>query len=212
MRRWARLGTIDFDVRFVPRWRRPGRLVVLWDVSGSMGGYVELYCPWIYRLVHLYPGVGVFPFGTGWHDVTRTMHRSYREALWQMRQEAVGFGSGTTIGAAFQDWLRHAGRRWLTPSTTVVIISDGWDVGDPDMLRQVMAAFRQRAARLIWINPLMATPGFEAKTRALKVAQGYLDAMVSGHDPTSLIHFTGYLQSRGVWPLGDARKTRGAQS
>ncbi len=152
-----------------------------------MQEYVGLYAPWIYRLAVLYPRVGVFPFGVTWQDATRVMRGSFAEA-WQRVDDQSGiWGAGTAIGAALGSWNVARGGHWLSGSTLVIIISDGWDVGRPEQLEEALRAIRGRAGRLVWINPLMATPGFSPKTRALRVANKFADLMASGHNPAALL-------------------------
>lgn len=167
--------------------RRPGRVVVLWDVSGSMQDYLTLYAPWVYRLAQIYPKVGVFPFGVGWQDATRDMTRPFSH-VWSVLAEQAGvWGAGTAIGSALLSWSDEAGARWMTGSSLIIIISDGWDVGPSEKLETALRQMRQRVGRLVWINPLMATRGFEVKTRSLKIVARYADLMVSGHNPQALM-------------------------
>ena len=180
LRRWARTGHSDGSVV----WRRmphgPGRLVVLWDVSGSMAGYVEWYFPWLYRLVHERPDVYVFGFGTAVADLSDPLRASYTEAVRRLYEEPSLWGSGTAIGQAFKEWNRRFGRRLLGSSTRLVIISDGWDVGNPDDLESALLGMAHRLREIWWVNPLMVTAGFEAKTRALKIALHYTQHMEAG--------------------------------
>ena len=75
----------------------------------------------------------------------------------------------------------------MTGSSLIIIISDGWDVGPSEKLETALRQMRQRVGRLVWINPLMATRGFEVKTRSLKIVARYADLMVSGHNPQALM-------------------------
>jgi len=186
--RWARTEAAD------PRFRRrrsPRRLapvVMLWDVSGSMATYVPHYWPWVYRLVETGAGrIGVFMFGTGLDEVTPAFELPPHLAKRALEAQMTTYGSGTAIGDSLALWIQQYGGDWIRPRTTVVIISDGWDTGSPERLEGALRTLRAQVARIIWINPLKATPGFEPKTRALKVAQHYWSRLTAGMRPSQLI-------------------------
>ncbi len=194
VRRWARQG--HSDARFA--WERapkgPGRLVVLWDVSGSMAQYVAWYFPWLYRLALRFKEVRIFGFGTELEELTSHLQSSYRAAVKGLYAETSLWGSGTAIGQTFEQWNQRYGDRLLGTYTTIVVISDGWDVGDPERLDAELRQMALRSRRIIWINPLMVTAGFEPRTRALKVARRYTSEMTAGATPRDLI--------RLGWQLG----------
>ncbi|MDI3328009.1 MAG: VWA domain-containing protein [Alicyclobacillaceae bacterium] len=190
-RLWARRGgpVPLFSPRFTRY--RPGRLAVLWDVSGSMEAYVDLYLPWLYRLVHRLPAVGVFPFAAQLVDVSDALRGSYSRALAELAQFQGVWSGGTRIGRALDEWLRRFGSRWIGGGrTTLLVISDGWDAGDPQELVNALRFLRGRGVRVVWMNPLMATPGFAPKTRALRAARPYVETMVSGHSPKALLELS----------------------
>lgn len=183
---FARRGEASWPIPWRPNYRRPGRVVVLWDVSGSMAGYVPLYLPWLYRWAEA-TDVSIFAFGTRVVEVTRYLQqRSIADAARQLATVDV-FGAGTAIGQALALWQQQWGARCLSPSTIVLIVSDGWDIGAPELLASALATLRPQIRRLIWVHPLMATPGFEPKTRALKVATRFIDRMVPGGTGKALL-------------------------
>jgi len=187
LRRWAKLGHADANLTWIRHVRGPGRLVVLWDVSGSMGNYVGWYFPWLYRLVSQYRDVQVFAFGTGVQNVTSYLAQDYGDAVKDLYGKTALWGSGTAIGQAFQDWNRQYGVGLLGSKTVVIVISDGWDVGPPEPLDQALRTIAQRTRRIIWINPLMVTQGFEPRTRALRVVLQYTDDMMAGATSRDLL-------------------------
>ena len=193
MRQWARRGQAGWPIAWQPGWRQPGRVVIIWDVSGSMEPYIPLYLPWVYQWATM-RGAGVFAFGTRIIDFTNQMSLPYVQVPGVLAKRLDVFGTGTSIGENLLQFLNDWGDRWLSPSTTVIVISDGWDVGSPEVLGQAMARLRQRIRRLVWIHPLMATPGFAPKTRALKVALRYVDAMFPGEDAMALVRLKDRLQ------------------
>jgi uncharacterized protein with von Willebrand factor type A (vWA) domain len=151
-----------------------------------MEPYIPLYLPWVYQWVRV-RGAGVFAFGTRIIDFTAQMSLPFFQVSDVLAKRLDVFGTGTSIGENLLQFLTDWGDRWLSSSTTVIVISDGWDVGSPEVLGHGMSRLRQRIRRLFWVHPLMATPGFEPKTRALKVASRYVDAMFPGEDAMALV-------------------------
>lgn len=184
---WARTGRISTQYVAQPAYRKSGPLVVLWDVSGSMAAYGDLYLPWLYGLVQASRTVGVFPFGTRVEEITELLRRPFsvaRQHLSQLERLWVG---GTQIGSVLTQWMNRYGARWLRGQPTVLLISDGWDVGHPDDLVSALRALRTHDASVYWMNPLADTPGYEPKTRALRAAKPYLDGFLSGSSVPALL-------------------------
>ncbi|MBX6351712.1 MAG: VWA domain-containing protein [Thermoflavifilum sp.] len=199
LRRWARLGGQGLAPVLARRPRRPGKLSILWDVSGSMADCTELYLPWLWKLARLQPDVRVHAFGTRLIDITTWLHLPYRTCRARLGLETAVWKSGTDIGSALQTWLRDVGDRQLGGSSTVIIISDGWDAGEPDQLRDALRQLRSRCAALLWLHPWFATPGFAPETRALRTAMPYLDALVDGGSPEALCSLAA---PRGMYRAG----------
>ncbi len=186
LKRWARMGHQDGQLIWRREPARQGRVVVLWDISGSMAAYVGWYYPWLYRLVSLSADVQVFGFGTAIENLTPFMNASYRASVRTLYEKTSGWGSGTAMGQVFETFVAEHGGQLLSPRTKVVIISDGWDVGDPERLGRSLREMASRTESILWINPLMVTTGFEPRTRALVMARHYARKMVAGADRRSL--------------------------
>lgn len=186
LKRWARQGHSDSGLMWDRAPRGPGRVVILWDVSGSMAAYVGWYFPWLYQLASAFASVTVFGFGTELADLTPHLRQSYRHAVSTLYRDTALWGSGTAIGEVFQQWNQTYGQELLGNYTTVVIISDGWDVGSPAQLEQAMQYMASRSRQIIWVNPLMVTTGFEPRTRALMAARHYARQMVAGATPAEM--------------------------
>ena len=188
LKRWSRQGHLDssLDWRQVPY--GVGRLVVLWDVSGSMSPYRDWYFPWLYQMASQGSETQVFAFGTEVVNLSDHFGGSYPEALQSLNDQTSVWGSGTAIGEAFSRWNDHYGARLLGPYTTLAIISDGWDVGNPERLEAVLRIMAERSRKIVWINPLKATAGFEPKTRALKIALQYVEGIEAGTTIHALRH------------------------
>lgn len=180
LKRWAQRGHSDAALV----WNRvpygPGRVVVLWDVSGSMAGYADWYFPWLYRICQEREQSYVFAFGTDVADLTPALRGSYPEAVSRVYGKISLWGSGTAIGRSINQWEQQYGDRLLGRGTRMVIVSDGWDVGPPHHLEESLHTMAARCDEIWWLNPLMITAGFEARTRALKIALQYTQHMSSG--------------------------------
>lgn len=180
LKRWARHGHSDGSLLWRKTPNGPGAIAVLWDVSGSMASYVDWYFPWLYELARQRQDLRVFAFGTDVAELTPYFFGSYRQAVDSVYQKIRVWGSGTAIGQVFGQWNQTYGDEILGPATRVVVISDGWDVGAPQILEQAMLRMAQRTREIDWINPLMVTSGFEPRTRALKIAVRYTRSMTAG--------------------------------
>jgi uncharacterized protein len=165
---------------------RRTKLVVLCDVSGSMDLYVRPLLQFLFALQHSFARVETFVFATRLSRITADLRAvDYGEGLSEIARHVDDWNGGTRIGAslaAFADeWLRLVDRH-----TVVLILSDGWDTGEPKVLAAAMAAIRRRAGRIIWLNPLLADPGYEPRVRGMQAALPYIDVFAAAHDLESL--------------------------
>jgi uncharacterized protein with von Willebrand factor type A (vWA) domain len=193
-RRGARLdvrGTVAAATRTggVPlqrRWRAPATearaLVLVADVSGSMTPYARALLALAEAAVRTRPRVEAFAFGTRLTRLTLDLRTGGVDAAVARAQDWSG---GTRIGEALAQLNREHGRR-LGRGAVVVLLSDGWDRGDPDLLGAEMARLRRCAHRVVWVNPLSAAPGFEPLTRGLVAALPHADVVRSGHSLRAL--------------------------
>jgi uncharacterized protein with von Willebrand factor type A (vWA) domain len=154
----------------------PRRLVLLCDVSGSMERYSRI-------LLHFAHGVGqrdrrleVFLFSTGLTRVTREIRtRRIDDALAAVTGAVSDWSGGTRIGHALQQFHQRWARRVMREGPVVLLISDGWDRGDPAVMRAQVARLQRSCHRLIWLNPLLGTAGYEPLTRGLQAALPFVD-------------------------------------
>jgi uncharacterized protein with von Willebrand factor type A (vWA) domain len=176
------------------RTRRRTKLVLLCDVSGSMDLYSRFLLQVIYALQHAFARVETFAFSTRAVRITDSLSQgSYREALDALAGiPDGGWSGGTKIGESVEavrvGWPRLFDRR-----TAVIILSDGWDTGDPDLLGAALGELRRRAGRVIWLNPLLGSPSYEPLTRGMQAALPHLDVFAPAHDLASLTRLAGHL-------------------
>jgi uncharacterized protein with von Willebrand factor type A (vWA) domain len=180
------------DLRFRRRKRRKVRLVLLCDVSGSMDLYSRFLLQFLFALQSVFARVETFTFSVRLTRVTDHLRtRSYREVL--RRLTAVrDWSGGTRIGES----LAEFNRQWpglVDRRTIVIILSDGWDTGDPDVLAAELLRIKRRAARVIWLNPLLGNPSYEPLTRGMAAALPLVDQFAAAHNLAALRALAGTL-------------------
>jgi uncharacterized protein with von Willebrand factor type A (vWA) domain len=160
---------------------RPRRLVWLCDISGSMEPYARAY------LQLLLSAVGgaraeAFVFATRLTRVTRALRTPNADlALQRAGQAAPDWAGGTRIGAAIKAFNDEHGRRGMARGAVVVILSDGWERGDPALLDEELRRLRRVAHRVLWVNPRRASDRYQPLTAGMAAAMPHLDAFLSGH-------------------------------
>ena len=172
------------------RYRRPALrqrpMVLVVDVSGSMSPYARMLLQYTQAAVAARRRVEAFAFGTRLTRITRELHgRDPDRALRRATEHVVDMGGGTRIGAALGQLNREHGRR-LGRGSVVVVLSDGWDRGEPEELASEMARLARTAHRLVWLNPLAADPRYEPLTRGMQAALPHTDHLLPGNSLASL--------------------------
>jgi uncharacterized protein with von Willebrand factor type A (vWA) domain len=165
---------------------RPRRLVLVCDVSGSMAPYSRMLLQYLQACVSARARVEAFVFGTRLTRVTRELAgRDPDRALARAGEHVVDWSGGTRIGVALAELNREHGRR-IGRGAMIVVLSDGWDRGDPDQLAEEMARLRRCAHRVVWLNPLAADDRYEPLTRGMQAALPHVDHLLPGNTIASL--------------------------
>ena len=190
LRRTARAslacGGEPFDRRWRARDERPRQVVFVCDVSGSMAPYARMLLQYMHACVAARRSVEAFAFATRLTRITHELAgRDHDQALARATEAVVDLSGGTRIGAALAELNRIHGRR-IGRGACVIILSDGWDRGDPLVLAAEMARLRLTAQRLVWLNPLAADPRYEPLTRGMQAAIPYTDRLLPGNSLDSL--------------------------
>jgi hypothetical protein len=165
---------------------RPRPVVLVCDVSGSMTPYARMLLQYMHASVAARRRVEAFVFGTRLTRITYELQgRDHDLALERATAAVTDFSGGTRIGSALAELNRVFGRR-VGRGAVVVILSDGWDRGDPSLLDTEMGRLRRSAHRLVWLNPLAAHPEFEPLTRGMRAAVPHTDELLAGNSLASL--------------------------
>ena len=175
--------------RFWQRRTRPRPIVLVCDISGSMERYSRFLLRFAHALARSGAPVEVFVFGTRLTRVTRELRvRDPDAALARVAGKVVDWSGGTRIGASLHELNRRWVRRTVRSGAVVIIVSDGWERDDPARLAREMAVLRRSCRRLIWLDPLAGTPGFEPATQGLVAALPYADEFIACGTFASLEH------------------------
>jgi uncharacterized protein with von Willebrand factor type A (vWA) domain len=199
-RRNVRHGGLPLERAWREPAPKPRRMVFLLDVSGSMESYSRAMARFAHAAVSSRRAgrVEVFTLGTRLTRITREMARRDPEAALRSAGRAVSDWSGGTrlgesIGAFNDTW----GVRGMARGAIVVICSDGWDRGDPEQMSTEMARLSRVARKVVWVNPLKASPGYAPLARGMAAALPYVDVFVEGHSLRSLEHLATLLSGVG---------------
>lgn len=173
-------------------WRRhvkePRSLVVLCDISGSMERHSRLLLRFVQALsASSEVRAESFVFGTRLTRVTRLLRDKDRDRALSRVSEAVNdWAGGTRIGESFRSFNQHWARRSLRSSGVVIVVSDGWDRGDPALVASETARLRRNCHRLVWLNPLAGTPGYQPLAGGMRAAFPYIDDFLPAGTVASL--------------------------
>jgi uncharacterized protein len=173
------------ELRYRQRKRRKVRLVLLCDVSGSMDLYSRFLLQFLFALQHVFSRVETFTFSVHLTRVTDYLRaRSYREVLRRL-QEVRDWSGGTRIGESLAEFNRHWSHL-VDRRTIVILLSDGWDTGDPEVLATELLRIKRRAGRVIWLNPLLGNPSYQPLTRGMAAALPLIDHFAAAHNLAAL--------------------------
>jgi uncharacterized protein with von Willebrand factor type A (vWA) domain len=158
------------------------RLVMLCDISGSMEPYARAYLQFLSAAVGSGPDAEVFVFATRLTRLTRALSsRNPERAIQRAAAAAPDWSSGTRIGDALKTFNDRHGRRGMARGAVIVILSDGWERGDPALVAREMERLSRLAHRIIWVNPRVSSRAFTPSTGGMAAALPYCDTLVSGH-------------------------------
>ena len=195
LRASLRRGGELLDLSYCRRTRQKPKLVLLCDVSKSMDLYSRFLIQFMYAFQNAYRRIETFVFATSLHHVAPLLRGNDLSAgLDAIAAQVPDWSGGTRIGAALETFLsEHADL--VDHQTALVIVSDGWDTGDIEILEESMRALQRRSRCLIWLNPLLGSPDYRPATRGMQAALPYIDLFAPAHNIDSLKALVGYLMT-----------------
>jgi uncharacterized protein with von Willebrand factor type A (vWA) domain len=186
LRRSLHSGGDPVEQIYERRRTRPRRVVVLCDISGSMSPYARAYLQFLHATVNASPAE-VFTFATRLTRLTKALSVGDPSiALARASAEAKDWRGGTRIGESIKAFLDDYGRRGMARRAIVVIVSDGWERDDPEVLAEQMARLRRLAHRVIWVNPRTADARYQPLVGGMAAVLPHCDVIVSGHSFNAL--------------------------
>jgi hypothetical protein len=166
---------------------RRRRVVLLCDVSGSMEPYTRALVRFLHAAVVARTRVEAFALGTRLTRLTRPLSSHDPDAALAAATDAVAdWAGGTRLGDGLRAFNDTWGLRGMARGAVIVVLSDGWDRGDPEALAEQMARLRRVAYRIVWVNPLKGVPGYAPLAQGMAAALPYVDDFIEGHSIASL--------------------------
>jgi len=200
LRRTLRAGLQTGGEALAPRWlRRPmtrPRIVLIIDGSRSMSAFAHTALQIAVAIASVTLRVEVFTFSTALERVTTEVRRAAAGERRRLERLAYAWGGGTSIGVCLQQFVQRFGERLLNRDTVVFIASDGLDVGNTDVLRDVMRVLHRRAASVVWLNPLLETLGYEPTASGMRAARPYVSTFASVASAADLARLARFVRFR----------------
>jgi uncharacterized protein len=201
VRRNMKHGGEPLDLPRRTRKEKTRPLVVIADVSGSMERYSRMLLQFVHALVRRHANIEAFLFSTRITRVTRYLSAArIDDAVTGVGRAVSDWGGGTRIGDAVRTYNRRWGRRLIAHGPVVLLVSDGWDRGDPELLREEVARLHRACHHLIWLNPLLGSPAYQPLTRGMQAALPHVDDFLPVHNLVSLealaLHLNGLAAGR----------------
>ena len=188
-------GGVLVHTAFQQRRTRPPRLVLIVDVSRSMAIYSAFFLRFARGLVNRLPGALAFACHTRLAPISRALRQpDLTRVKQQLGLIAEGWSGGTRLGECLAVFNRDHGRA-VNRRSIVLLVSDGLDAGQPQLLVAQLARIKRRCRRLVWLNPLLGRPGYEVKTRSMLAARPMLDLFLPAHNLDSLERLSAELRS-----------------
>ena len=188
IRRSLTHGGEPMELAYKGKKRRKNRLIIFLDISGSMNFYSLFLVRFAYALQASFRRVHTFLFSTDVVEISDLLRtRDLPEALRRLSERPAGWSGGTKIGESLRQFNQLRGTKLLSRNTILIIMSDGWDTGEPEMLAAQMRAARRRALKILWLNPLLGLKEYQPITRGMAAALPYVDVFAPAHNLESLL-------------------------
>jgi len=192
-----RRGGEIFDLAFKRRKIHRFRLVVLCDVSKSMDLYSKFLIQFMYAFQTVFRQMETFVFSSKLYQITDLLQTDGLRSALDALERIPGWSGGTRIGESLREFNEVHSPRLIDDRTIVLILSDGWDTGETDVLAKNMAYLQKKAARTIWLNPLAGNPAFQPTVQGMAAAMPYIDVFAPAHNIDSLRQLVAVLSRSG---------------
>ena len=180
-------GGNPMELKYRSRKKRRPRLVAILDVSGSMNLYSKFFFCFLYALKNYFRQMESFSLSTRLTRITPIMRSlDFRSVTANLSEMTTGWSGGTKLGEGLREFNRDYAGRMLGGNTLFIMMSDGWDTGEPELLAAQLYKIKSRVRKLIWLNPLLGQTNYEPITRGMKASLPYIDHFVPAHNIESL--------------------------
>ena len=195
MRRNLKYGGDIIEFQSRRRRLKKAHIVLLCDVSGSMECYSRFLIQFMFGLQNELWGVDTFVFSTSLSRITSLIRtKAIAAALEKVSQQALGWSGGTNIGRSLQTFNRDFAPALVDHRTIIIVISDGWECGDLNLLEQEMKMLKRRCSKMLWLNPLLGDKNYEPLCKGMQIVLPYLDYFLPAHNVESLLNLARTLE------------------
>ena len=187
LRKNLRRGGELLDIVYRRRKQNRIKLVLLCDVSRSMELYSAFLIQFMYAFQQVYRRTETFVFSTSLKRITSLLkQKSFHESMQQLSNENNGWTGGTRIGEALDAFVKEFGKKMIDSKTLIIILSDGWDTGNIDLVKKNMEFIHNKSKKVIWLNPLAGFDDYKPEVSAMKAALPFIDVFAPAHNADSL--------------------------
>jgi hypothetical protein len=202
VRESLRTGGEPINRRTLQRTRVARRVVIIADISGSMAAYSRSLIRYAHAAVSARSRVEAFALGTRLTRLTRELDTHDPDQALQRAADSVeDWSGGTRLGEGLRQFNDDWGARGMARGAVIVILSDGWDRGEPERLASEMARLARVAHRIVWVNPLKASDGYAPLAQGMAAALPYVDDFIEGHSLGALDRLSSILSSGSSGPV-----------
>jgi uncharacterized protein len=187
LRQNLRRGGEMLELLTKKRQKRRVQLVLLCDVSQSMELYSRFLLQFAYAFQQVFKRIETFVFSTELVKTSEILRGSdFTKMLNELSETVPNWSGGTRIGESLRQFTEQHSQKCLTSKTIILIMSDGWDTGEVEILEQAMQTIHKKAKKVIWLNPLAGNPNYEPNTACMEKAMPYIDVFNAGHNVESI--------------------------
>ena len=198
LRQNALYGQDGVDLMFRKRSIKKTKLLLLCDVSGSMERYSRFLIQFIYAMRQQLASLDVAVFSTSMTVITEHLkQKSVQQSLQKVSENVHDWAGGTKIGESLHGFNETFSRDMKNSHTVVIILSDGWDRGDPDLMKEEMAQLHRQVHKLLWLNPLLGNDNYQPLCKGMQTALPYIDHFLPAHNLESFAGLIRHLKT--VW-------------